>query len=82
MKCFETFKILIQENKEINKIALLKQNENNEKEYFTQILNEIIKDNNKTTKFLKDNFQNSETYCEYKIENIINQFINSLLCNY
>ena len=78
MKCFEIFKILIQENKEINKIALLKQNEKSEKEYFTQILNEILKDNDKITKFLKDNFQNSETYYEYEIENIINQFINSL----
>ena len=60
MKSFETFKTLIQENKELNKIALLKQNENSENEYIVQILNEIIKDNNKIWRFLRDSFQNSE----------------------
>ena len=75
MKSFETFKTLIQENKEMNKLALLKQNENSENEYIARILNEIIKDNNKISKFLRDNFQNSYTYREYELENIIYIFI-------
>ena len=60
----------------MNEIALLKQNENNEKEYIGHIANKIIKDNNKISKFLRDNFQNSDTYSEYKLEKIINKFIN------
>jgi hypothetical protein len=60
----------------MNEIALLKQNENNEKEYIAHIANKIIKDNNKISKFLRDNFQNSDTYSEYKLEKIINKFIN------
>ena len=81
MNYFETFKILIERNKEINKISLLKQNKNSEKEYFSKILNEIINDNNKLANFLKNNFQILDTYSEDKIENIINKFINSLICN-
>ena len=81
MNYFETFKILIEKNKEINKISLLKQNKNSEKEYFSKILNEIINDNNKLANFLKNNFQILDTYSEDKIENIINKFINSLICN-
>ena len=60
----------------MNEIALLKQNDNNEKEYIAHIANKIIKDNNKISKFLRDNFQNSDTYSEYKLEKIINKFIN------
>ena len=60
----------------MNEIALLKQNENNEKEYIAHIANKIIKDNNKISKFLRDNFQNSDTYSEYKLEKIINKLIN------
>ena len=60
----------------MNEIALLKQNENNEKEYIAHIANKIIKDNNKISKFLRDNFQNSDTYSEYKLKKIINKFIN------
>ena len=60
----------------MNEIALLKQNENNEKEYIAHIANKIIKDNNKISKFLRDNFQNSDIYSEYKLEKIINKFIN------
>ena len=59
----------------MNEIALLKQNENNEKEYIAHIANKIIKDNNKISKFLRDNFQNSDTYREYELENIIYIFI-------
>ena len=79
MKCLETFKILIKENKEINKIALVKQNEKEEKEYLSQILNLNIKDNNKITKFLRDNLQSSDSYDEDELENFVNKFINSLL---
>lgn len=60
----------------MNEIVLLKQNENNEKEYIAHIANKIIKDNNKISKFLRDNFQNSDTYSEYELEKIINKFIN------
>ena len=60
----------------MNEIALLKQNENNEKEYIAHIANKITKYNNKISKFLRDNFQNSDTYSEYKLEKIINKFIN------
>ena len=60
----------------MNEIALLKQNENIEKEYIAHFANKIIKDNNKISKFLRDNFQNSDTYSEYKLEKIINKFIN------
>jgi len=79
MKCLETFKILIKQNKEINKIALVKQNEKEEKEYLSQILNLNIKDNNKITKFLRDNLQSSDSCDEDELENFVNKFINSLL---
>ena len=46
------------------------------KNIFAHIANKIIKDNNKISKFLRDNFQNSDTYSEYKLEKIINKFIN------
>ena len=79
MKCLETFKILIKQNEEINKIALVKQNEKEEKEYLSQILNLNIKDNNKITKFLKDNLQSSDSCDEDELENFVNKFRNSLL---
>lgn len=79
MKCLETFKIIIKENKEINKITLVKQNEKEEKDYLNQTLNSHIKDNNKIIKFLKDNFQSSDSLNEGEMENLVNKFINSLL---
>ena len=41
-----------------------------------------MKDKNKVTDFLRDNFQICEAFSEYKREYTINKFINSLLSNY
>ena len=76
------FKKLIFENKKINKISLEKADENLQMEYINDILNEIIKDKNKLTDFLKDNFKVCGTFFDYERKCVVDKFLNSLFSNY
>jgi len=63
------------ENEEINKIILQKENENN---IIYTILNENLKNNDKLTNFIKDNFRKCNFFI-IDIKYTIDKFINSLL---
>ena len=62
------------ENEEINKIILQKENENN---IIYTILNENLKNNDKLTNFIKDNFRK----CNFFIIDIKYKFIAKLRDN-
>ena len=64
------------ENEEINKIILKKEYENN---IIYTILNENLKNNDKLTNFIKDNFRKCNFFNNDELKYTIDKFINSLL---
>ena len=73
MNFLETSEKLILKNKELNLISLKKEDENDKNGYIHDLLNEIIKNNNKITDFIKNTIKDFENLtADIKEEKVIN----------
>lgn len=79
MICFETFQNLIFKNKELNSLSLIKEDEEEKNGYIHNLLNEIIKEKDELTDFIKQSIQKLEKLNEDEKEYMIYNFLDKIV---